>query len=250
MKNHTKFLLLTIMLISSGAIFGQIELSNESSSKKDKQKVKELKSDTQTSSDEFIIYSNWSVTNRDLSINEGLFGDPLGEREFESNLNIWSFGLGFRQRSLEHLSWEGGLSFLRNGESYLFEGTDSTFSYNTSYSYVGMPIKLYYTVGNQFRFYAGGGVIPQMFFQYRQDQEWTDPTNNSYSETYKFRNGYSQFVLALVLNVGGQLNLGNAWSIYAMPEYRYQITDSYTVTDSYNHFGRAMGITFGLTRTL
>lgn len=250
MKNHTKFLLLTLMFSFSSALFAQIELSSDDDSKKKKEKAKALKADIPMSTEEFIIYSNWSVTNRNLSINEGLFGDPLGEREFESNLNIWSFGLGFRQRSLEHLTWEGGLSFIRNGESYLFEGADSTFTYNTSYSYIGMPIKLYYTVGNQFRFYAGGGVIPQMFFRYRQDQEWTDPTNNTYTESFTYRNGYSQFVLALVLNVGGQVNLGNAWSVFAMPEYRYQITDSYTITDSYNHFGRALGITFGLTRTL
>lgn len=237
--------LVVCLLLFAKSAFSQIEISSETAKKGEKQKK-----EVSLGSEEAIIYTNWSNTNRKLTINEGLFGDPLGEREFESSLNTWSFGIGFRQRSLEYLSWEGGIAFLRNGESYLFEGADSTFSYNTTYSYIGMPIKMYFTVGDQFRFYAGGGLIPQLFVQYRQDQEWTTATNNSDSETLKYKNGYSQFVLTVAANIGGQMNLGNAWSIYVMPEFRYQLTDSYVKTDSYNHFGQALGVTFGLTRTL
>ena len=69
-------------------------------------------------------------------------------------------------------------------------------------------------------------------------------------ETIKERNGYSSFVLSAALNVGVQYQFSDNWTLLFMPEYRIQLTDSYESTDSYNHFGRALGFDIGLTYKL
>lgn len=139
---------------------------------------------------------------------------------------------------------------MRNGESYLFEESDTMFTYNTTYSYIGMPIKALYTYGEEITFLAGGGITPQLFTSYVQEQAWRDPANAEGDETIKEQNGYSSFVLSAAINVGIQLKFADNWTLLFMPEYRIQLTDSYEVNDSYNHFGRALGFDIGLTYKL
>lgn len=230
--------------------FAQIEISKESTEKVKEEKKEELKPVKEPSQAEFFLSANWSSASSLLRENVGLHGDPLNERADESTLGIWSFGLGFRSQVKPHLAWEGGISLLRNGESYLFEAADSMFSYQTRYTYIAMPIKVYYTIGDDIKFFAGGGVIPQMFVQYNQDQKWTTSDNTPGEESIKQKNGYAPVVLSLVANVGVQANMGNSWSVFVFPEFRYQLSNSYVVTDSYEHFGRSLGVSFGFTREI
>ena len=53
-----------------------------------------------------------------------------------------------------------------------------------------------------------------------------------------------------VFNIGIQFQFSDNMTLLFMPEYRIQFTDSYQVTDSYNHFGRALGFDLGLTYKL
>lgn len=198
-------------------------------------------------STEAFFLTNWSVTGRTLTENTGLFGDTLGVRADETNLNKWSFGIGFRNRITKNLAWEGGISLLRNGESYSFEGTDTSYNYTTTYTYIGMPLKLDYVIGKKLQFIAAVGVIPQMFMSYRQ--VGTDVNSEDTETTFdiKTKSGYTPFVLSAVFNLGGQLRLSDQVRFFFIPEYRMQLNSTYTDKSSFIHKGHAIGFNMGLS---
>lgn len=242
------FLFLLLLITAGQDAFSQIEISEETQKKEER-----VIPTVPTIGTEVFAIFNWSSTNRLLEENpakNGLFADSLGTRADEFKLGTWSYGIGFRSQTHDHFMWQGGISLLRNGESYEFTDTDTSFSYQTRYTYVSMPFKAFYTYGNQFKVYVGGGLIPQMFVGYRQDQQWETSTNAKGDETIKTRSGYASFVLSAVANIGIQVRTGAKTTLIVEPEYRYQLTNSYEKTDSYRHLGRAFGINFGLTYKL
>ena len=250
-------ILCTIVLFSTLNVFSQI-LIGGAETKEDPKKggrTKKVKADAPESqqgdgSTSVYFITNWSKTNRLLEPNGGLYGDSLGERANEGGLNTWSFGLGMKNKLNRYLTWDGGISISRNGESYNFTGSDTSYSYKTTYNYVGMPIRLNFTYGETFKFYAGAGLMPQMFTGYRQEREWTTSNNSSDKETFKTKSGYNPFVLSAIFNVGLILNFENNWALVVSPEARIQLTSSYAKLDGYIHKGRAYGISFGLIRNL
>jgi hypothetical protein len=236
-----KIKLLIFSMLSSFFASTQIEISSETTAP-----GKPLRKGWDYSTEVFVL-SNFSITNRSLVENVGLFGDTLGIRADEQKLNAWSFGLGLRNKITESVAWEGGISILRNGESYLFEATDTLSSYETRYTYIGMPLKVNYLIGNKVQFIAAAGIIPQMFMRYSQVGMNEDSEGTETDFEFKTRSGYNSFVLSGVLNVGVQLQLSDRMKFFFIPEFRYQFTSSYTDKDPYIHKGRAIGANFGLT---
>lgn len=224
--------------------FAQIEISEET------QEVEDVILPLDTRYTEAYFHAGWASTSRKLVENDAPFGDTLGNRVFEGKLNRWSYGVGFRSRINQYLSWEGGISLLRNGESYLYEAADTMYSYNTTYMYIGMPVKIMFTYGQQIRVYAGGGILPQMFVQYRQDQEWLTTLDYREKNTFTTNNGYNSFVFSLVFNAGVQMDITKNMAMYVMPEFRYQLTSSYEKQADFKHYGRALGLNLGLTYKL
>lgn len=210
--------------------------------------------DLSTVQTEVFGYASWGFSNRILienTYNSGIFADTLGERANEGALKIWSFGIGLRNQIHNNLWWQGGLSLLRNGESYDFVDTDTSFSYQTSYTYIGMPLKLSYVLQfGRLKIYAGGGVVPQMFFRYKQEQQWETKLNSTGDATIKSNTGYNSFAMSWVGNLGIQYYTGSNVAIFVEPEYRHQFISSYTKTDSYQHYGRVFSVNIGLTMAL
>jgi len=239
---------LVMVLLLSGANFGfsQVELSTEETKKEKKKEKKEKKERVKDNTTSVFGTANWSFTTRKLESNDGLFGDSLGKRADEKGLGTWSFELGFRNKLHKYLSFEGGISYMKNGESYSMEESDTAYAYETRYSYVGMPIKLYFTYGDKVKLLAGGGVVPQMLVGYKQDREWKTTLGSSGSETVKTKIDYSSFVISAVVNVGIQVNLGGNWSALFVPEYKIQLTSSMIKTADYKHYGRSLGFNFGV----
>jgi len=243
---------LCLLFCQVDIVSAQIEIP-EPKKEEGKEKVREKKEmDPSEVKNEVLLYANWSNTNRILRPNpakDGLFGEPLGIREDELNLNVWSYGFGFRSVFSEHFMWQGGISWMRNGETFDYQATDSdsTFAYQTYYNYIAMPIKVMYQTGGRVNFYGGIGVMPQLFFSYRQEQQWTTVVNTQVTETVKTKNGFNTFVLAGMVTAGVQLRMNSGASIFLEPEYRIHLTNSYTEIDSYEHFGRAFGLNLGFT---
>lgn len=251
MKKFYSQILSFCFVLSIGNVFSQIEISNETQNEPKEEKEIIIENDVEDDFPvEVFFVVNRSLTSRVLKENDGLFAKPLGKRAEEINLKTWSYGIGFRSQLNKHIGWEGGISYLQNGESYAFEGTDTTFNYQTTYSYLSMPVKFYFVHGDALKIIAGGGFIPQMFFGYKQEQQWTTSLDASEDAVIKEKSGYNSFVISAVFNAGVQLNLGGDWSLIVLPEYRIQLNSSYVENDQYTHHGRAFGVTFGLTLKL
>lgn len=241
---------LVTFLLSSSVSFSQIELSKETTVKEEKeQKVKKDKEKNEKdslSATSIYMNTNWSYTPRKLTTNDGLFGDSLGERANEKAGNRWSFGLGFRTQIHKHFALEGGISFMRNSEKYDFEGVDTAYSYVSEYSYLALPIKLYYTYGESIKFIGGVGITPQMFLRYKQERNWKTSEGKEESEKFKTTTGFNSFVISATVSAGVQVELGKRVGVQVIPEYRIQLTSSNDKQDPYKHFARAIGINLGL----
>jgi hypothetical protein len=213
------------------------------------EKPTRLKNEVDNST-EIYFMANWSSTHRNLSENKFPFGDTLGEFANETALNTWSFGLGISNKLTSYLKWEGGISYLRNGESYAFSKGDSTYAYETTYSYIGMPLKLVFNYGKSINFYAGIGMLPQMFLGYKKDINWTTNAGAKEDELLKVKEGYTpvSFVLNTLLNIGVSMTIQEKWSVFVSPEYRFQLNSTFDAKDAYIHKARALGVSFGLTR--
>lgn len=238
-----QILLAGLIFLVSFSGYSQVEI-NKKTAKPSKEKT-EL--DSTLSDTEVYAHANWSLTNRSLKENEGLFGDSLGVRANETGLNTWSFGFGIRSKINRHLGWEGGLNFIRNGESYSFSGTDTSYKYTTSYSYIAMPVKANFTFGDNIQFITAAGLVPQMFIQYRNKGGFTGSDNLTGQFDNKTNSGYSTFVLSAAFNLGVQAKLGSRTKVFVIPEYRMQMTSTYLNTNAYIHKGRAIGLNLGLS---
>lgn len=236
-------LVFILLLCSRFLVNAQIELSPIKT--EDKKQV-------QHSEVRFYFNANLSKTGRTLLSNKGFFGDSLGERANEKPLNTWSYGFGLRSDFAKRFFWEGGLTFYRNGEQYSFNDpvSDSAFSYQTTYSYIAMPLKLNVFFGKNVRFYFGGGIVPQLFFGYHQVQQWTTVDKKGNSEEINFKSGYNSFVASGVLNLGVEFVFQSKWSVFLASEGRWQLNSTYLSQDSYIHRAHAYGLSFGLMREL
>lgn len=214
---------------------------------KEKRVKKEQEIDGKTA---LYFMSNWSNTFRSLTENEGLYAKPLGLRKDEKALNTWSFGLGIRNEIHPNIFWDGGISFYRNGESYSYKGVDTMFAYQTTYSYISMPLRINAKIGKEFQWNAGVGVVPQMFNGYRQEQQWETTTFSKGTETIKTKSGYNSFAISAIFNIGLTMNFSNGWGVFVSPEARIQLNSTYREIDPYLHKGRMYGVSFGLIRNL
>lgn len=248
------FILSSVLLLITFAGRTQIvigEPEKEENKKKEKPEAKKKNDSLLVNSTASVYFvTNWSSTSRTLVLNPAMTQDTLGQRAFETSLNVWSFGIGIQSQVGKHIMWDGGISLYRNGESYSFTGTDTSFNYQNYYTYFGMPVRINYTIGKDFKFYAGAGLVPQMLAGFRQETQWTTTNNSSGHDTFKSDIGYSSFVLGTVFNVGFMMNFQNGWALLVSPEARFQLTSTYQKLNDYIHKGRAYGITFGLTRNL
>lgn len=247
---HTCLFCLTLISFN---IHSQIAIGENTEPKKDT--LIKLKNDIKPKreidgSTEVFGGSIWSKSNRKLVENGDVFGDSLGKRADEQSLTTWSYVLGFRNYLTRNFAIEGGIGLMKNGESYHFEGADSTFDYQTTYTYIAMPLKFNYCYGNEIRFMSGIGVIPAMFTKYRQAQQWENNVNEKGDIKINNKSGYNSFIISGCLNAGIQLKYSPSWSIYVIPEYRFQLNSSYTKIDSYKHYSRAYGINFGFVYQL
>lgn len=240
---------LTSFNLNSQIIIGetpQPAKSDTTSQLKKKLKTKKEKD----GSTEIYFSSTWSKSNRSLVENGTLYGAPLNKRADEKSLATWSYSVGFRNYITKHVLFEGGISYLKNGESYEFKGVDSSFNYQSTYSYIGMPVKAFYYLGKDIRFFAGGGLIPQMFVNYRQDQQWENSVHKKSTATIKTTSDFNSFVISASANVGIQLKYSKSWSLFVMPEYRWQLNSSLMKIADYRHYARVFSVNFGFVYQL
>ena len=147
------FILLIAVLFYTNSTISQILIGEPTSTtkKEEKKRTGTLKTDTiglkkEESTTAAYLVTNWSKAYRLLEKNGDIYGDTLGIRADERNLTTWSFGIGMQSQINKHVMWDGGISFLRNGESYSYSASDTSFSYQKFYSYISMPVRINYTI--------------------------------------------------------------------------------------------------------
>jgi hypothetical protein len=211
--------------------------------------IKKLKNDTNSC---FYFEAIRFNSSRDLAVNSDFLAKPLGERAFETSYVRWGFTLGMTLPISKVLFFEGGLSYLRNGEQYSWKSSenDSSFSYQTSYSYISMPLQVKIQGGLRLKYFLATGLQPQLFQSFRQKQQWTNDVNTKYSATLKDNSDLNSFVISWITTAGLALELSKLYGIRISAQYRNQLNSSYLKTGDYIHKANGLGFAFGLTRKL
>ena len=211
--------------------------------------IKKLKNYTTSC---FYLEASRLNSNRDLAVNSDFLAKPLGEREFETSFVRWSFTLGISVPLSKLLYFDGGISYIKNGEQYSWKSSvnDSSFSYQTSYSYISMPLQLKIQGGLRLKYFLASGLQPQLFQSYRQNQQWTNDVNTKYTATLKDNNEYNSFVISWITSAGFQLEMSKLYGVRISAQYRKQLSNSYLKTADYIHRANGLGFAFGLTRKL
>lgn len=255
MKGHLNIGLgiLLLKLFSANLAYGQIEISGEEPKKEKAKKEKEHaypEDEEPTLTTTAYAFFNYAQTFRTLVPNEGLFGDTLGFRANETPLNTFSYGIGFRAELLKMLDFDGGLAYMQNGESYTETIEDTTYSYTSKYTYIGLPLKLMFKAGKKYRFIAAAGVVPQIFMRFRMYEEWMTGSEVRDSEITKRSSGFNSFAISTLFNAGFECNFGDRYGVIILPEYRMQLNSSFEKNDSFIHKARALGVNIGFSMKL
>lgn len=236
--------------------FGQIQIGgNEPKGKKAKKEksLQQAQSKEPNDSTEYgirvFLGTTYGSTFRTLTTNKNdLFGDSLGVRADETSRPAWSFHLGFTNDISKYLMWEAGVSFIQNGERYRFSDMDTSHTYSAKYSWIGVPLKLYFKHDfNKLRLQVGVGAIPHMQLKFRKTDVFTNREDVETTVETKTTTGMNNFGISAVGNIGVHYSITNRFGVYALFEYRHQLTSSYLKTYPYVHRGTSIGANFGLT---
>jgi hypothetical protein len=187
---------------------------------------------------------------RELVSNDAFLPTPLGERANEMPLTVWSQQLGISAGLSQHFYLDGGVSWLQNGEAYSFTAndSDSTYSYQTRYRYLALPLQLKYTAGNKLKVYGGLGVIAALYQGYKQDIQWTNPLGAKYDDQIKINNNMNSFTLSWLASAGLEATLDENYSFRVGVLYRSQVNNSYSPYEDYIHKSFGWGLNFGLSK--
>lgn len=222
------------------------EKPQEQTSESDpKEKVKKEKNREKSGIELFFGISP-AYTYRTLSINEGLFAQPLGEREKEESAWTVGYHLGARTKLSNNVKLEIGAGYYANKEKYSFEAVDSVLKYENKYQHISFPLRLVYTFGDEIQFYGGIGIIPKAFLSMSREETTLDVNNKESTQKYRERENYNLFLLDGVVTVGAQIKLGDNYGIYATLEGRRQFTNNYSSQSPYVRKPYALGFNFGI----
>ncbi|MBU3661431.1 MAG: PorT family protein [Flavobacteriales bacterium] len=243
-KKITISSLFTLLLLNS---FSQIVTKEQINSENKSIHKKKAEKDT---SSRFYAEASFASSFRSLESNVDFLNKPLGERANESKLGIWSYSLGMTTPMSNHIYFDGALSLLRNGEQYSWESTisDSTFNYQSKYNYIALPLQIKLQGGKNLKYFIGGGLIPQMNFSYRQNQQWTDSLGAKGDEKIKVNNEINSFAFSWLVSAGLELQFENNFGLRLSANYRNQISNTYIEFSDYIHKASAIGINIGITR--
>jgi len=201
------------------------------------------------------VYLDFNRTQsyRTLLSNQDFLNPPLGERANETATPLWTYGLGIRAGILPFLRLEAGLTFLQNGEAYDFQSTvnDSSYHYVSKFRYIGMPVSLHFTYGNQFRFFIGPGINPLLFNSFNQKFEYTTELGGAYKGKLKEKsNAYASYILQVKAEAGVEYVGTKGIGMVVKCTYRRQLTNTYGKYSGFIHKSYGFGFSLGLVKNI
>lgn len=233
------------LIFSIESYVAQLEITQSS---KNKSGWQHEKMSTQASLE---IIRNQSY--RTLIPNANFLNTPVAERANETPLSLWSYGLGLQTGLGKWVRVETGLIWLQQGEQYRYNdpNSDSSLNYTNKYRYLGMPLSLNLQYGRAIRVFTGVGIAPLIFNRSIQQINWSTATGTNEKETIKIKNNdFSSAVFQVYYQGGIQYTGEHGWGTILKVVYRHQLSNTYSKYSAYNHKANAMGITFGISKTI
>jgi hypothetical protein len=127
------------------------------------------------------------------------------------------------------LSLDLGFTYFGHREDAFYESpsSDSTYSFSNTYMQVGVPLKLRYTYGDKFQFFAFAGMTPVNILNVRFNESYTKANGTSIvSETAIIKEKLSIFNVMATAGLGITYNLD--WIGFTLyPEYRHSLINTY-----------------------
>jgi hypothetical protein len=238
------FFLFSICLASS-TFHAQI-ITNSEVETTEKEEVIERPERTAPSSTEFYLGISPMYTFRTLESNEGLPGEPIGDRVNEFGSWVSSYGIGLRSGISKHLVLDFGFGLSRNRESYSIDEPDSLFQYTSTYRHISIPIQIGYTYGKEISFFTSIGVMPKAFLSQRKDILFRDEAGFEVEEKEIIKDEYQQFLVDAIGRVGLRFQANNNYGLYIMGEGFYQLTNNYTNQGPFIRKAYGIGLSVGL----
>jgi len=230
--------IVSILLVSSSLAFGQTTQPSTTASKS-------------TSNTSYYLGAGRNNSFRVLQENDEPYGRPLGNRENETKLKIWSYEIGMRSQLNNYLQLDGGVAIERFGEQYSATGPtelgDSTFSYTSKYAFISLPIQLYGTLGDDFKLYGGGGISPGIVSAFNQEITRLDSLGSTKTTTSNKPEKLNSFILSARLSAGLQWKWNKNLGIYMNYTYLFGLTSTYNKQNPYEHYARYGCLRFGIT---
>ena len=159
---------------------------------------------------------------------ESVYGNHA-ERYNESASYSGGTNLGVIMPMSKNIALDIGISYFGHSEEYLFEDavTDSTFHYKRTYMQIGLPVKLRYTLGEDFQFFAFLGIMPLNILNIRYKEDYT--RNDGIiveKEVDLIKDNFTQFNLMASGGFGINYNMDYiGFTLY--PEYRHYLLNTY-----------------------
>ncbi len=241
-----KTTLVLLICTVSFAGFSQIKTVEPKEVKRDSIKVKPSNNDKPS----YYIGAGRNNSFRELMENDAPYGRPLGNRANETKLNVWSYEVGIRSQLNKYLQIDGGLALERFGEQYSATGPtelgDSTYSYQSKYTFISLPIQLYGTVGESFKLYGGGGISPGIVSRFNKEITRLDSLGGTTITETNQPEKLNSFILSARLSGGLQWKWNRNAGIYLNYTYFLGLNSTYGRQDQYKHYARYGCLRFGL----
>lgn len=182
--------------------------------------------------DEFFIGISRVMSYRILKNRGNIFGQELGIRADEKPLWTYSFELGYRVKTNERTSLEFGVEYFQMGLQYRTPNDTAFVGYDRKIQGFSTPIRLVvkpFSLGSNgdFKVLASVGIMPKMLMA----AKYTDITQNEFGKEErtisKETNSYNLFNFDALVNLGFQWNFGENLGLFFLPEFRFQLLDSY-----------------------
>lgn len=242
---------LTILLILPASSYAQIESGKVGAPKISNQKKAKIKAQEKPEIGNpntiFYLGGGFGSAFRDLSENKGLFGKPLGERADETSVLVPNFSMGLKTNLKKNLFLDLGISFNSSGEQHVFKYQDSTFKYKNTYSYFAIPIKIQYIRGNKLKMIVGVGLQPQILTGFKKDISWTNSKGKTGEQTTRNKEDFNLFSISALANLGVSWQIKKNTSLFLLPEFRYDLSDTYLKQAAFNRKGFFIGGQVGIS---
>tara|TARA_B100000809_G_C14925531_1_gene454976 strand:- start:40 stop:813 length:774 start_codon:yes stop_codon:yes gene_type:complete len=232
------FSLLTFFLITTFGSLSQIINSNVTPETKEVKvdSIKDVTIDSLlinsiTNYEKSTIYITAGYVNSFRYFTDESIYQSLGKKYDETPISTYSIGVGTYIPLTNHLDLEIGVSYVLQGEQYLFSDslTDSTFHYVNKYKHFGLPIRLRYSIGNgNFKGLVYGGVIPSNILSIRYESDYTNVDGNEVLNNVETKkNDLASFNLTASIGFGFTYQKNDIGFIL-IPEYRYNLLNTFS----------------------